>query len=80
LEKQRSYDGLFAEKTELLSKVEGLEDERVRVEREINILKHEVRIFSISLWSTLHHGCYWTSRENSSELIELSSINKVSLV
>ena len=42
LEKQRSSDSLFAEKTELLSKVEGLEEESVRLEREINILKHEV--------------------------------------
>ena len=42
LDKQRSYDGLFGEKTELMSKVDALEEESVRLEREINILKHEV--------------------------------------
>ena len=42
LEKQRSYDGLFGEKMELMSKVDALEEESVRLEREINILKHEV--------------------------------------
>ena len=50
LEKQRSYDGLLVEKTELLSKVEGLEEESVRLEREINILKHEVILLIVLVY------------------------------
>ena len=42
MEKQRSHDGLLGEKTELMSKVDALEEECIRLEREINILKHEV--------------------------------------
>ena len=53
LEKQRSSDSLFAEKTELLSKVEGLEEESVRLERETNILKHEVMRHYSNVYSTL---------------------------
>jgi hypothetical protein len=30
--------------------------------------------------ASIREGLYWTSRKNSLELIELSSINKVSLV
>ena len=39
-----------------------------------------VQIFSCSNTESIRDNPYWTSRKNSLELIELSSINKVSLV
>ena len=39
-----------------------------------------VYVSSCSNTGSIRDGSYWTSRENSLELIELSSINKVSLV
>ncbi len=48
-----------------------------------SVHQNTMRRFKISkdlLYPPIGSGCYWTSRENSSELIELSSIKKVSLV
>ena len=39
-----------------------------------------VQVSSCSNTGSIRDDFYWTSRENSLELIELSSINKVSLV
>ena len=46
------------------------------------LLKHWNSCMSLGLWTGWWNHCdpYWTSRENSLELIELSSINIVSLV
>ncbi len=39
-----------------------------------------VLVFSCSNNGSIRDDSYWTSRKNSSELIELSSINELSLV
>ena len=48
---------------------------------EISIINNGlVYVFSCSNTGSIRDDPYWTFRKNSSELIELSSINKVSLV
>ena len=39
-----------------------------------------VQVSSCSNTGSIRDDSYWTSRKNSSQLIELSSINKVSLI
>jgi hypothetical protein len=54
--------------------------EQFRTDRAIQYKVSLVLVSSCSNTGSIRDEPYWTSRENSLELIELSSINKVSLV